>query len=158
MPYAPIPELIMDPSVQRLCVRPYPGHVRGCLNFGKKAGCPPCDTLPSMLDLGMPVYAIWNVFPFGDHARRMKVLHPQWSTRQLHCCLYWQGTARKHLKTETANFREECPGLEIVHCPEARGVDVTNTMRTLGHCLEWPPKEKAYQVILAGTPLADFLR
>jgi len=86
---------VVDLSVRGLCPKPYPLHARGCPNFGKKAGCPPqCGTISKVLDLSAPVWAIWNVFDFGGHVAKMRVAHPDWSGRQLACCLYWQPKAR----------------------------------------------------------------
>ena len=145
---------VMDETVRQLCVQRYPGHPNGCPNFGKKPGCPPkAPLLSDTLDVARPVYAVFNVFDFGGHVERMRRKHPDWSERQLACCLYWQPTARKHLQ---GLLREFCRGhraLRIVGCPEAQGVNVTETMRRAGIELEWPPRTVTYQIALAGTPL-----
>ena len=41
--------------------------------------------------------------------------------------------------------------VEVNRCPEAMGLDVTATMKSIGVVLEWPPRELAVQVALAGT-------
>jgi hypothetical protein len=143
---------IIDYEVRNLCFRSYPGHPKGCPNFGKRPSCPPKAPILSMvMDLDQPVYAIWNVFDFGRHTQRMNVVHPGWSRRQLECCLYWQGTARKQLQAEINQFLSEMDGLwTVIKCPEALGVNVTETMKSIGEHLEWPPVTKTYQVALAG--------
>jgi hypothetical protein len=154
---------VIDYSARSLCCRPYPGHPKGCPNYGKKPCCPPGAPLfDQVYDLSQPVYAIWNAFPIGEHAARMRALHPEWSDRQLYCCLYWQGTARKQLAKETLYFPVEFKlrhssyvrafgfRYEITACPEAMGINVTATMAGIGVDLEWPPRVVAYQVALAG--------
>jgi len=108
--------------------------------------------LGELVDLRRPVYLVWNAFDFGAHVAKMRARHPECSDRQVECCLYWQGTARKRLRAKVRDFLEANPGTIALHCPEACGVDVTGTMATLGVELEWPPKTVAYQVALAGYP------
>ena len=80
----------------------------------------------------------------------MRGKHSNWSKRQLECCLYWQGTARKSLKKKIGEFLCSHSSLFIVSCPEASGVNLTATMKQIGIDLEWPPKEYTYQIVLAG--------
>ncbi len=144
---------VMMSSVHgNLCIREYYNHKHGCPNFAKKTGCPPnIERFDKARDLDRPVFAIYTAFPFGNHVRRMKKLHPEWSDRQAECCLYWQGKARKRLKEEIEEFikafKEE--HFVINSVPEAWGVDVTKTMANAGVFLEWPPKCFSYQVALA---------
>ena len=161
----------IDPKVRKLCFKRYPGHPRGCPNYGKKKSCPPAAPLLGVvLDLARPVFAVWNAFDFGAHTSRMRAVHPGWTPRQVACCLYWQGTARKALCDElVTHIREQwavqCTGYtlrslegssglgwRVVTCPEACGVNVTETMRRIGIELEWPPRTVAYQVALVGSP------
>jgi predicted metal-binding protein len=144
---------VVDPAVRRLCYKAYPNHPKGCPNFDKKDGCPPgAPDIRDTLDFEKPIYAVWNKFPFGDHVRKMLACHPDWSHRQLECCLYWQGTARKQLREHINTALAELGPATVVKTPEAQGVNVTETMKKIGIELEWPPKEWAYQVALIGTP------
>jgi len=146
--------ICFNPSVRDLCCKPYPNHKKGCPNFGKRDDCPPhCELITELIDVGKPMYAVYNKFNIGSHAKRMREKHPEWSDRQVYCCLYWQPKARKQLKENILKFKKEFKDLFIVKNPEASGIDVTKTMLTAGIKLEWPPKKWAYQVILAGTPL-----
>jgi len=143
---------VFDTKMPKLCKHPYPNHPKGCPNWGKKKGCPPnAPWLPNSFDYRYPVYAIWNVYPFGEHVEKMRAKHPEWTQRQVECCLYWQGTARKQLKEIVKNFLKGHPGLKIVDCPEAQGINLTETMKQVYVQLEWPPKHKTYQIVLAGT-------
>lgn len=160
MPWAKVIPVI-DPSVRGLCKRAYPNHPQGCPNFDKKEGCPPsAPIINKTLDLKKTVWAVWNIFPFGEHIKKMKDKHPQWSQRQLECCLYWQGTARKQLRTIIKeHLREEWKDQPDTHlvvaCPEAQGVNLTETMKQTGLILEWPPVTRAVQIVLVGVPIRD---
>jgi hypothetical protein len=137
-------------------VKPYPLHPKGCPNFGKKAGCPPAaPQLPKAFDLSGPCFLIVNVFDFGAHVAKMRAAHPGWSERQVTCCLYWQGTARKALEAEIDLFRMAHPGLTVERCPEAMGLNVTATLRAAGLEVEWPPVTRALQVAFAARPAGE---
>lgn len=142
---------VIDYSVRNLCIYPYPGHKKGCPNFNKKNGCPPGAKLfDTVYDLSQPIFAIIHKFDLAGHVARMKGLHPEWSQRQLECCLYWQPRARKQLLQHIKYFLSDHPGYKVEACPEAMGVNITGTLKNSGLILEWPPKEWAYQVALAG--------
>ena len=105
----------------------------------------------SFYDLSKRVVAIYNNFDFKGHVDRMREKHPDWSKRQLECCLYWQGTARKELKRRIKIFEILAHERYVVNIvPEAMGVNVTETMKRVGIELEWPPVNVAYQVAMAG--------
>ncbi len=153
---------VLDPKMRAMCVRPYEGHPKGCSNFNKKEGCPGKVPLcEQVFDLTQPTYFIYSGFDLGAHVERMKVAHPDWSQRQLVCCLYWQGTARKALTAEIAAFYKVLdPGLSphrpvVNRCPEALGVNVTETMKQAGVILQWPPMTKTIHVAMAGWPKAN---
>jgi len=143
-------------SSRCMCAKRYPNHKWGCPNYGKKKGCPPgAPMFDEAYDLVRPVYAIYIVFDFKGHVSRMKEKHPKWSQRQLECCLYWQGTARKQLKEQIGAFKKlldehyQVERYGIVVTPEAMGVNVTETMKNVGIELEWPPVNVAYQIAFA---------
>ena len=149
MPYFEVVPVV-DPSVRELCRRPYPLHPRGCPNFGKVARCPPKARLfGDVYDLARPCYAVFSAFDLGAHVERTRVVHPRWSDRQLRNCLYGQGTARKLLRKEVDGFSRKKPGYDVTECPEAMGVNVTETMRRAGLVLEWPPVQTVVHVALA---------
>lgn len=138
--------------VHSLCLRPYPNHKKGCPRYGKKKDCPPgIPMFDSFYDLSKPIYAIYNKFDFKGHVDHMRAKLPDWSKRQLECCLYWQGTARKLLKERIEIFARLTGRKYIVNTvPEAMGVNVTETMKRVGIELEWPPVNVAYQIAMAG--------
>ena len=143
--------LVYEPAVRELCTEPYPGHPRGCPNWGKRATCPPrSPLLPEFFDLSEPTFVIWNAFDLATHARRMRDRHPTWSDRQVYCCLYWQPKARKQLREHVRAFAKQHRGMSVSPVPEAMGVNVTATMKVAGIELEWPPRKIACQVAIAG--------
>jgi len=144
---------IREPNVRRLCTTSYPGHPKGCPNYGQRKTCPPqARLIENVLDLSSDIFVVWNCFALGAHVERMRKKHPEWSDRQCRCCLYWQGTARKQLEVCIQTFRRSTRGRNLiaVRCPEACGVDVTETMASVGIELEWPPKNIVRQVALLG--------
>jgi len=150
MPWQVVKPILLIQKSGDLCTRPYPLHPKGCPNWGIRPTCPP--VAPALSDiLTEPIYAIWNIFPFREHVEKMRKFHPLWSDRQVRCCLYWQGTARKELRLKVARFLEN-NSMQVVWVPEACGVNVTATMREIGERLEWPPENIAYQVVLAACP------
>ena len=145
-------EPVINMRMWALCVKPYPGHLKGCPNYNKKNGCPPrAPKIFDVLDLSKPVFAIYNIFDFGRHCNWMRRLHPMWTRRQVECCLYWQQTARKQLKAVTHQFLWAYPTLTVLDVPEACGINITETMGAVGIELEWQPVNWTYQIVLAGT-------
>jgi len=145
---------VINYSVRELCYRPYYNHPHGCPNYGHRETCPPkVGLIEDILDLKKDVFAIWNIFDFQSHTKNMKQKHPNWSIRQIECCLYWQPRARANLEMNILYFKVEYPKSRkyiFIRNPEALGVDITATMRSIGIELEWPPRIKTYQVALAG--------
>jgi len=140
---------VIDNSVIGLCSKPYPLHPKGCPNFNKRQDCPPKAPLwENYIDSNYSVFAIITEFDFMSHKNKMQSKHPEWSKRQVECCLYWQGTARKHLKEEIAQFNKTHPNYTVFITPEAMGVNITETMKNVGIELEWPPNNIVYKIAL----------
>ena len=151
----PSDKIVIDSSVRKLCTQPYPNHPKGCPNFGKRATCPPrCPFLEDVYDISQGFWVIWISFDFAAHRRIMKRKYPNWSQRQIDCCLYWQGTANKMLREAVADVEYYLKGtgrFKTSYCPEAMGVNVTATMKNLGVELEWPPQNIVHKVAIIGT-------
>jgi predicted metal-binding protein len=142
---------VINYKTKSLCLTPYPGHPKGCPNFGKKKTCPPkAPFFEKYFDMDKSFYLIINRFDLRAHVNKLRASHPDWSERQLKCCLYWQGTARKDLKVAIKEFLNIHSGYHVSMSPEAMGLDVTETLRNIGIILEWPPENFVYQVALAG--------
>lgn len=148
---------IIDKSVRGLCCKPYPNHPKGCPNFNKRVICPPqAPMIGEFFDLSKEVLAVCIHFDLKSHIDRMRTKHLNWTQRQLECCLYWQGTARKQLREEIKNNMPEDglfgdSKLGVTDCPEAMGVNVTETMKNVGVILEWPPKVIVRKIAFIGT-------
>lgn len=145
-------EPVIDYSVRGLCARPYPLHPKGCPNLGKCDRCPPTAVLfDRAYDLTQPVFAVINNFNLEEHVTRVAEKNPTWSDRQLRCVLYWQPKARKQLEAKIQHLqRGELSRYSVERCPEAMGVNVTETLANAGIFLEWPPVQIARQVALFG--------
>jgi len=138
-------------DAEKFCCLPYPSHPKGCPNYGKKIGCPPdIFSLKEILDLNQNIYLIYTEFNIGEHAERMRELHPKWTDRQVYCCLYWQPKARKMQKQEEEKSKKE-KGINLVlTSPEAMGVNLISLMNKIGVRLEWPPRKITRLVSLGG--------
>jgi hypothetical protein len=145
-------EPVYDPKVRGLCARSYHNHPKGCPNLGR-AGCPPhAPLLGTFFNLEKPCYLIYNIFDFGGHVAKMRAKHPMWTQRQLECCLYWQTTARKQLQGLIYEAMDDLQGYQYTRCPEAMGLNVTETLANVGVAIEWPPVNVTLQVAFAGVP------
>lgn len=124
---------VISTRVRGLCVTPYPGHPKGCPNFGACDRCPPQAPLfPDVFDTARTVYALVNEFDLGMHVIKMRHKHPAWSYAQLTCVLYWQNTARKQLRQAIEAVLPALQGYAATWCPEGMGVDVTTTLAQVG--------------------------
>ena len=143
---------IINEKIQRLCVTPYYNHPRGCPNYNHKYGCPPnAPLLSEVVFMDRPIWFVWTEFNLADHRAIMRHKHPYWSRRQLDCLLYWQPKARKHLRWVVSKFIKKHYGLSANYCPEAMGVNVTETIKQAGVILEWPPENIVRMVALIAT-------
>lgn len=147
---------IIDLRMRGLCAKPYHGHKKGCPKFNQgHAECPPdAPHFWDFFDKYGPIYAVINEFDIGAHMARMEERNPDWSERQLRCCLYWQPKARKQLqeKIDIALGEDLFTGMAFTTCPEAMGMNVTATLSGVGIALEWPPTKVARQVAIIGNP------
>lgn len=143
---------IIDKSVRLLCMRPYHNHKKGCPNFNNRKTCPPTVPLwDEVCNIRLATFIYVTRFNLEEHVEKMRVKHPNWSEYQLACCLYWQSKARKPLQKYIKDHT--LPGMFMTICPEALGINVTETLKHVGITLEWPPKHYAYQVAMSGWKL-----
>ena len=134
----------------------YPGHPKGCPNYNERSTCPPSSPkLEDVFDIQKGFWVVWNEFDIAAHTCNMIQEHPDWTERQSRCCLYWQQTARKQLEKEI----QHCLYIicnkkwQVARTPEAMGMDVTATMKSIGVDLEWPPVRIARQIAIIGCVL-----
>jgi len=151
----PVRHLVTNEKTGEWCKIPYPGHAKGCPNYGKADRCPPkAPAVSKYFDLSKPLFLVHSDFDLEDHQSKMKANHPEWSDRQCRCVLYWQRTSRKQLKERIA-IALRMHGLNAATMiPEAMGVNVYATARASGLILE-PIRtlKKCRHVALVGTRL-----
>ena len=127
----------MNENTGEWCKLPYPNHPKGCPNFGKKSICPPqAPWLHHHFNINRPLYLVHSEFDLEEHRNNMKQAHPEWSTLQCQCVLYWQPKSRKQLIERTGQAMQAL-GCNCFSCvPEAMGLNVYATARKSGLKLE----------------------
>ena len=143
--------LKIQPAARDWCRLPYPGHPRGCPNYGKKAGCPPdAPLLGDFFDPARPVCFAVAKFDLAAHAKRLIDAHPGFTERQARCCLYWQNTVRKALREAVAGYMSRTGYTQATTVPEAMGLNVLRTLNLLGVPVKRFPKQYVYKVAMLG--------
>ena len=121
----PIKELIISDKVADWCRMQYPGHPKGCPNYGKNSKCPPdAPHITEYFDINKQLYLVHSEFDLKSHAEMMKEKHPEWSDRQCRCLLYWQSRSRKQMKERAELAIKLLRTDRVTACPEAMGVNV----------------------------------
>jgi hypothetical protein len=138
-----------DKRVFGFCLLPYPGHPKGCPNYGKVfnriSPCPPnTKYYPDFFDLR--VYAGILILDFAAYLKMMSVRHPVWTDRQLKNVLYWQKHYRKLLSDFMLQKSSDFPDYEIINSPETMGVNVFATLVKAGFKPEVKPTKTIHLV------------
>ena len=138
-------QVIVDRKFQGLCCSPFYGHPRGCPNFGKKEGCPPQKFLENeLLDFSRELFVVYTRFNLSHFAEKMWEKHPDWRAHPRQLCnpRQWQPHTRMLHRQDKAEFLELYPSMHVDSSPEARGVNLTQVMNSVGIELDWnwPPK------------------
>ena len=131
------------------CQLPYPGHPKGCPNYGKKEGCPPSSEIFSE-NYQPPYYLISETFDIESHIQKMKKRHPEWSEPECRNLLYWQKTVNKNLREKAKQYlgslKEE--DMRLIEVPEATGINVFQTCANAGIYLEKNPDKQVTKIML----------
>lgn len=145
--------LAIDERTREWCKFPYPGHPKGCMNYGKSEECPPkVKLVHEVFDLSKQHWFAVESFDLQEHAAKMKALHPDWSEAQQKCCLYWQNGVRKKQRQTCDEFIKNHSGYIFTLIPEAMGVNVFRTMHRCGWKIRKNP-DFVYKVALIGVAL-----
>lgn len=129
----PVKRLVLSRNTDIWCRLPYPGHPRGCPNYGKKSECPPrAERIGEYLDLQKPLFLVHSEFNVLAQAARMHKRHPKWTDRQCRNLLYWQATSRRQLHDRAARAAKLLGTDLFTVTPEAMGVNVFATTRLAG--------------------------
>jgi len=133
----PVARLVLSSQVGAWCKIPYPGHPKGCPNYGTEDRCPPhAPHVSEYFDTSRQLYIVHSEFDLSGHQERMQEAHPQWSDRQCRCVLYWQPRSRKQLKERAAQAMKSLGLDAMAWVPEAMGVNVYATCKLSGLHLE----------------------
>ena len=130
----PIKWLYHNKRVPEWCALPYPGHPKGCPNYGQRPGvCPPnAPYVTDVFDLNKPLFFIIVEFDLVAHMSNMHIKHPNWSDKQLRNCLYWQEKPRKQLRKLTNKAMFMLPINHTEYKLQALGINVYTTCRKAG--------------------------
>lgn len=133
----PYESLVCTPLAKIWCKIPYPGHPKGCPNFGKGKHCPPnTPYITEVVDFNYPIYFVYHEFDLASHIKKMRQKHPNWSERQLRCVLYWQRGAKNRHREIMATVANQLK-CDFTHpFPNAIGVNVYVTCKKVGIPLE----------------------
>lgn len=117
--------LMHSKDILQFCKSPYPGHAKGC---PKKVGaCNGGNYITDVLDVDQDMWLVHSEFDLMAHVERLRVVHPDWSERQLRCVLYWQGTSRKQLRERVVIAMKVTKANFVTFVPEGLGVNVFKT-------------------------------
>lgn len=142
--------LKIDYTVRDLCRQPYPGHPKGCPNYGKKKECPPqAPLLEDFIDILQPHYFIVLT------CIRNRCHNNQENTSEDQFRSYWNDTLEEILHEYIQEFQKDHPGTVFTFHPSAVGVDVLETARNVGISLEENPEKVFYKIVLIGYPVVQ---
>ena len=146
-------KLHINLKAREWCKLPYPGHPKGCPEYGQRASCPPAAPLiADLFDLDAPLWLVCIRFDLAAHVLKMQSSHPDWSYRQLKCVLYWQGGVNAVLRQETVKLVSQMPDTIYTLYPEAMGINVIATAQDAGLPIETKPVSIVYKISLIGYP------
>jgi len=135
---------------KKWCIFPYPDHLNGCPQYNKSSLCPPkIDTFTLSLEKYAHFYLFYAKFNLQTYIEKMRVLHPEWSERQLRNLIYWQNSVKKILKDYILDYDYKrfdslllgCgSGFDSAPSMEAVGINVLATLRKNHISYEVKPK------------------
>jgi len=138
-------------STRDWCKMSYPNHPKGCPNYNKNELCPPkCKLLHQIFDSTKPLYLAITIFDLEGHVARLRRVHPDWSDRQLICCLYWQSRVRSKQKDDVRIFMLSSGCTEWTDRPEAMGLNVIYTLNKLDIPIRPQIGSRVYKVAMVG--------
>lgn len=125
----PIRILYHDKRIPMWCGLPYPGHPKGCPNFGNQPDrCPPhVPYITEIFDLSKPMWLAFSEFDLSDHIKSMRIKHPTWSEPRLRCVLYWQSRSKNQMKTRAKALMKHVEADCVHYMAEAIGVQMYRT-------------------------------
>jgi predicted metal-binding protein len=138
---------------------PYPQHKKGCPNYGKGKLCPPNSPAFTIENLKQykTLVLMYADFNFRAYKEKMRASHPDWSEKQLGCCLYWQKPVKILLKNHLETLKDKpdfilgC-GSGFVECysMESVGLNVIDMLYKLDIDFEVKPVNKVVLCTMLG--------
>lgn len=138
-------KLVVDKRAREWCGLPYPGHPKGCPAYGRP-WCPPDSQI--LTDYMDPKFIVACEFDLEEWMDRWHAKFPKHTVKQQKDSIFWQGNARKQLRSVIDKFIREREHLgeflvstdatKLPGSPEAMGVNVFATMANFGIHLETP--------------------
>lgn len=131
-------EVFHHPRVKTWCGLPYPGHPRGCPNYGgTRPHCPHNSPyITEVLDLKKPVYLVFSEFDLAAHVEVMRAKHFDWTDRQLRNVLYWQRRSKKQAMIRAVEIARIVGANKLIPMGESYGVQLYKTCAHVGLKLE----------------------
>lgn len=143
--------LKIEERTREMCRLPYPGHPKGCPNYGKVARCPPeAPMVGSFIDLDEQHWIVIQEFNLAAWVTLMQDKHPAWTDAQLRNPRLWQSGVKRRLREGVEEFINGRRELVYTLVPEAMGVNVFRTLIPLGVAIKARPKRMIYKVALVG--------
>lgn len=144
--------IITTPKTLEFCKRPYPDHPDGCPNIQK---CRDLN-LPFFKDRWREYHLLYADFDFRSYKDWRESQNPNWTARQVECCLYWQNSVKSLLVREIEKlYISDGPfyvygcgsGLKLsfqekVGSMELAGINVFSTLKLNNIDFEVAPKNK----------------
>ena len=122
------------------CKLPYPGHQLGCPMWDTRPQCPPRAPLVYYVyNLKKPHWLVVARFDLKAHAEEWERRRPHWTERQRRNSRYWQAGVVGRLRDECELQVRGRSGLGYEMIPEAMGINVFQTLRRVGVCLQRRP-------------------
>ncbi len=100
--------IVFTPKTRDWCRLPYPGHPRGCVNYGKHDTCP-CNTpyRADILEKHDRFVLVHATFDINAYAGKMREIHPDWSEKQLRNSRHWQSQLKSKMKKKIAGVHHD---------------------------------------------------
>lgn len=148
-------DLYFTPKTITWCQLPYPGHKHGCPNYNKSKFCPPhSPNFFNKINHYHQLFLVIAHFDFKEYKKRMNLIHPEWSDRQLRNVLYWQSQVKKRLKMYINPLNPDlilgCGSGLGTYSMESVQIDVIKTLKNLQIDIDVKPIDSVKLVCLIG--------
>lgn len=123
---------------RRWCSLPYYNHPKGCpMQESCNRSFSKMHIYDDVFNRQAISWCIWESFDLGAHAKKMKMLHSEWSSRMCRNLLYWQGGVRKRRQDKVKEFfrRKNLWG-KYACVTKGFGINTYATMKKAGIILE----------------------